>query len=278
MKIRIVRKETENYDNTNDKKYIEADPIRKNQITFEEVLSKIKLLRKKKIKRRLNIKRYVKNRNKFINQTGKIYIRKAIKTDENEMIEDMYVYNNYTKLDENYNEDEFSMDTFRKWKKQHEHYFFPSLNAPWQVRNTFRSMEDNLGKFERERFLKLKFELWIYVNRPLILQEKILDIIYGENEHKNYDKFVMGEMISIIKDLNTINGHIRLLKYEVEKKEKMYRAEKNYSIESDINILYSLIKELNKYLVENLVCNEIEGLSINNSSLVSRYKINNFYL
>lgn len=277
MILRVVRKETDNYDNTNDEKYIEANSIRKNELTFGEVLTKIKLLRKKKINKRLNIKRYTGIKNSFTTRQAKIYIRNTMQTDENELIEDMYIYNNYAKSDENYNKTAFNSNEFRAWKKDHEHYFFPALNAPWQVRHVFRIMEDNLGQFEKERFLKLKFELWIYVNRPLILQEKVLDIIYGENNHKNYDKFIMGEIISIVKELNTINGYIRLIKYMIQRKEKIYMSQKSYSIESDINILYSLINDLNRYILEDLICDEIKKLSIKHSELVNRYRINNFY-
>lgn len=276
--LRVVRKETKNYDNRSDEKYREINLIKRNELNFGEILTRIKLLKTKKIKKKLNIKRYIRTKNKFIEKPSNIYIRRTYSTNENDLIEDMYIYNQYVKSDEEYNDIAFNENKFNKWKKEHKNYFFPALNAPWQVRRVFRIMEDNLGVFEKQRFLNLKFELWIYVNRPMILQEKVLDIIYGDNNNKKYDHFIMGEMISIIKKLDTIEGYISLIKYIFDKKERIYMKEKNYFIESDINILYSLIKELNRYMLKDLGSYEIKRLSINTSDLVNRYKINNFYI
>ena len=277
MILRVVRKETKNYDSRSDDKCKVVNSLKKNELTFGEILTNIKLLKTKKIKKNLNIKRYKRINNKFIEKPVNIYIREAESTNENELIEDMYIYNQYIKSNEEYNNICFNDKQFNQWKKEHENYFFPSLNAPWQVRRIFRVMEENLGVFEKERFLNLKFELWIYVNRPMILQEKVLDIIYGDNNSKRYDHFVMGEIISIIKRLNTIEGYISLIKYISDKKERIYMREKNYAIESDINILSSLINSLNRYIIDDLICDEIKRLSIKHPKLVNKYRINNFY-
>ena len=48
MILRVVGKETKNYNNSNDERSNEINSIRKNGITFGEILTKIKLLKKKK--------------------------------------------------------------------------------------------------------------------------------------------------------------------------------------------------------------------------------------
>ena len=58
MILRVVSKETKNYNNSNDERYNEINSIRKNGMTFGEILTKIKLLKKKKTRRNLIIKRY----------------------------------------------------------------------------------------------------------------------------------------------------------------------------------------------------------------------------
>ena len=175
MILRVERKETKNYDNTNDEKFIEASLVKRHRLTFGEILTKIKLLKTKKSKRRINIKRYIKTKDKFVNRPFNITIGKTIKSDENVLVEDMFIYKEYSELNMPENTC-FNSEEFKAWKKEHNNYFFPSLDAPWQVRRIFRTMEENLGSFEKERFLKLKFELWIYVNKPMVLQEKVLEV------------------------------------------------------------------------------------------------------
>lgn len=274
MILRVVRKETKNYNNSNDERCSEIDSVRKNGVTFGEILTKIKLLKKKKTKRGLIIKRYKKTENDFITSLSKIIIRKTLKNDENELVEDTYLLNEY--LSDNKNISRVKSDEFMRWKKKHNNYFFPSLDAPWQVRKVFRVMEDNLGAFEKEQFLNLKFELWIYVNKPIALQDKILDIIYGENEHQNYNKLVMGDLINILKNLNSIGGYMRLIDFITEKREKMYRGERSYIIETDINILTSIKTELNRYVSKEVIANDIKRLVIQPSSMVKKYRLNNF--
>lgn len=274
MILRVVRKETNNYNNSNDERCSEICSIKRNGLTFGEVLTKIKLLKDKKTKRRLIIKRYKKCENEFITSLSRIIIRKTIKNDENELVEDTYLYNEYLSDDNEIKK--VNSDEFIRWKKKHNNYFFPSLDAPWQVRKAFRIMENNLGEFEKEQFLKLRFELWIYVNKPIVLQDKILDIIYGEKrEHDVYDKLVMGDLISILKGLNSIKGYMRLLNYITEKREKMYKGERSYDIETDINILTSIKNELNRYISKETIKNEIKRLVMQPSSIVRKYKLNN---
>lgn len=276
MRLRVERKETKNYDNTNDEKFIEANLIKRHGLTFGEILTKIKLLKTKKNKRRIKIKRYTKIKDKFISIPFNITIRKTVEADENVLVEDMFVYNEYLKLDMPENTC-FNSDEFRQWKQEHNNYFFPALDAPWQVRRIFRTMEENLGSFEKERFLKLKFELWIYINKPMVLQEKVLDIMYSGRERPNYDNLVMGKIISIIKNLNTINGYIRLIEYITEKREKMYISEKNKCIQTDINILSSIEKELKWYVSNGVINDEIKKLKIRSPHLLNKYRINNFF-
>lgn len=276
MILRVERKETKNYDNTNDEKFIEASLVKRHRLTFGEILTKIKLLKTKKSKRRINIKRYIKTKDKFVNRPFNITIRKTIKSDENVLVEDMFIYKEYSELNMPENTC-FNSEEFKAWKKEHNNYFFPSLDAPWQVRRIFRTMEENLGSFEKERFLKLKFELWIYVNKPMVLQEKVLDIMYEGRERPNYDNLVMGKIISIIKNLNSINGYIRLIKYIAEKREQMYISEKNKCIQTDINILSSIEKELKWYVSNNVINDEIKRLKIRAPYLLNKYRINNFF-
>lgn len=276
MILRVERKETKNYDNTNDEKFIEASLVKRHRLTFGEILTKIKLLKTKKSKRRINIKRYIKTKDKFVNRPFNITIRKTIKSDENVLVEDMFIYKEYSELNMPENTC-FNSEEFKAWKKEHNNYFFPSLDAPWQVRRIFRTMEENLGSFEKERFLKLKFELWIYVNKPMVLQEKVLDIMYEGRERPNYDNLVMGKIISIIKNLNSINGYIRLIKYIAEKREQMYISEKNKCTQTDINILSSIEKELKWYVSNNVINDEIKRLKIRAPYLLNKYRINNFF-
>lgn len=276
MILRVERKETKNYDNTNDEKFIEANLIKRHVLTFGEILTKIKLLKTKKSKRRINIKRYTKIKDKFISLPFNITIRKTVEADENVLVEDMFVYNQYSELDMPENTC-FNSDEFRQWKQKHNNYFFPALDAPWQVRRIFRTMEENLGSFEKERFLKLKFELWIYINKPMVLQEKVLDIMYSGRERPNYDNLVMGKIISIIKNLNSINGYIRLIEYITEKREKMYISEKNKFIQTDINILSSIEKELKWHISNGVINDEIKKLKIRPPHLLNKYRINNFF-
>ena len=274
MILRVVSKETKNYNNSNDERYNEINSIRKNGMTFGEILTKIKLLKKRKTKRRLIIKRYKKTDKSFINSLSKIIIRKTLKNDENELVEDTHIYNEY--LSDSNDITKVKSDEFMKWKEKHNNYFFPALNAPWQVRKVFRVMEECLGEFEKERFLSLKFELWIYVNKPIVLQDKLLDIIYGKREHKTYDKLVMGELINIIKNLNSITGYIRLIKYITEKREKMYRGERDHSVETDINILTSIEMQLNRYISKDIFNDEFKRLRIKSDNMVKKYRLNNF--
>lgn len=274
MILRVVSKETKNYNNSNDERYSEINSIRKNGITFGEILTKIKLLKKKKTRRKLIIKRYKKIDKNFINSLSKIIIRKTLKNDENELVEDTHIYNEY--LSDSNKVTKVKSDEFMKWKEKHNNYFFPALNAPWQVRKVFRVMEECLGEFEKERFLNLKFELWIYVNKPIVLQDKLLDIIYGKREHKTYDKLVMGDLINIIKNLNSITGYIRLIRYITEKREKMYRGERDYSVETDINILTSIEMQLNRYIYEEIFNDEFKRLRIKSDNMVKKYRLNNF--
>lgn len=275
MRLRIVSKETKNYNNSNDEKNNEINCIRKNEITFGEILTKIRLLRKRKTKRKLIIKRYRKNDRNFISSLSKIRMRRTLKSDENEVVEDTHIYNEYLSDSEgitNINSDEFKI-----WKEKHNNYFFPALNAPWQVRKVFRIMEECLGDFEKKKFLNLKFELWIYVNKPMILQDKVLDIVYGESKHKTYDKLVMGDLINIIKNLNSIQGYIKLIDYITEKREKMYRGKREYSIETDINILTSIKMQLNRYIIKDILFDEeIKYLKLKPANMVKKYRINNF--
>lgn len=275
MRLRIVSKETKNYNNSNDEKNNEINCIRKNEITFGEIFTKIRLLRKRKTKRKLIIKRYRKNDRNFISSLSKIRMRRTLKSDENEVVEDTHIYNEYLSDSEgitNINSDEFKI-----WKEKHNNYFFPALNAPWQVRKVFRIMEECLGDFEKKKFLNLKFELWIYVNKPMILQDKVLDIVYGESKHKTYDKLVMGDLINIIKNLNSIQGYIKLIDYITEKREKMYRGKREYSIETDINILTSIKMQLNRYIIKDILFDEeIKYLKLKPANMVKKYRINNF--
>lgn len=274
MILRVVSKETKNYNNSNDERYNEINSIRKNGMTFGEILTKIKLLKKRKTKRRLIIKRYKKTDKSFINSLSKIIIRKTLKNDENELVEDTHIYNEY--LSDSNDITKVKSDEFRKWKEKHNNYFFPALNAPWQVRKVFRVMEECLGGFEKERFLNLKFELWIYVNKPIVLQNKVLDIIYGKRKHKIYDKLVMGDLINIIKNLNSITGYIRLIRYITEKREKMYRGERDHSVETDINILTSIEMQLNRYISKDIFNDEFKRLRIKSDNMVKKYRLNNF--
>lgn len=276
MILRVERKQTKNYDNSNDEKYIEANLVKRHELTFGEILTKIKLLKKKKTKRRIKIKRYTRIKDKIITLPVNITMRKTLKSDENVLIEDMYIYNEYVDS-EVLDNISFNSDEFRQWKEKHNNYFFPSLNAPWQVRRIFRTMEENLGNFEKERFLKLKFELWIYINKPMVLQEKVLDIMYNKRERPSYDKFVMGEIISIIKHLNSINGYIKLIEYITEKRESMYICEKDNLIQTDINILSSIEKQIKDCITDSIVNDQIKNLKIKTPNLLKKYIINNFY-
>lgn len=274
MILRVVSKETKNYNNSNDEIYNEVDSIRKNEITFGEILTRIKLFKKRKTKRRLIIKRYKKIDKSFLNSLSKITIRKTVDNEENELIEDTHIYNKY--LSDSKYINNIKNDEFIKWKEEHNNYFFPALNAPWQVRKVFRVMEECLGEFEKQHFLNLKFELWIYVNKPMILQDKVLDIIYGKRDHKTYDRLVMGELINIMKNLDSINGYIRLIRYIAEKREKMYRGDRNYLIETDINILTSIEMQLNRYINRDMFIDELKELRIEPGNIVKKYKLNKF--
>lgn len=276
MILRVEQKQTKNYDNSNDEKHIEANLIKRHGLTFGEILTKIKLLKTKKTKRKIKIKRYTRIKDKFITLPVNITIRKTQKSDENVLIEDMHIYNEYADS-EMLDNISFNSDEFRQWKEEHNNYFFPSLNAPWQVRRVFRTMEENLGSFEKERFLKLKFELWIYINKPMVLQEKVLDIMYNKRERPSYDEFVMGKIKSIIKNLNSINGYIKLIKYISEKRESMYMCEKDNLIQTDINILSSIEKQIKYYITDSIVNDQIKNLKIKPPYLLKKYIVNNFY-
>ncbi len=277
MILRVERKETKNYNNSNDERYIEADFIKRHELTFGEILTKIKLLKRKNTKRKkINIKRYTKKKDKFAMLPVNVTFRKAICLEENKLVEDMYVYNTYIDKD-NDKKISFNSNEFEKWKEKHNKYFFPMLDAPWQVRRIFRVMEENLGAFEKERLLKLKFELWIYVNKPMILQDKVLDIMYNNRERPDYDKFVMGKIINILKKLNSINGYIELIKYISEKRECVYITDKSKSIQTDINILSSIEQQLKRYVLDSIINDEIKNLKIRPNYLLNKYRINNFY-
>ena len=101
--------------------------------------------------------------------------------------------------------------------------------------------------------------------------------MYEGRERPNYDNLVMGKIISIIKNLNSINGYIRLIKYIAEKREQMYISEKNKCTQTDINILSSIEKELKWYVSNNVINDEIKRLKIRAPYLLNKYRINNFF-
>lgn len=276
MRLRVEQKQTQNYNNSNDERYSEVNLIKRHELTFGEILSKIKLVKTKKTKRKIKIKRYTIKKDEFITLPINIAMRKTLESDEKVLIEDLHIYNEYVGS-EILGNIFFNSDEFKQWKEEHNSYFFPLLNAPWQVRRVFRTMEKNLGSFEKERFLNLKFELWIYINKPMVLQEKTLDIMYNGRKRPNYDKFVMGEIISIIKNLNSIDGYIKLIKYISKKRESMYIYEKDNLVQTDINILSSIENQLKSYINDNDINDQIKSLKIKPPHLLNKYRINNFY-
>ena len=86
----------------------------------------------------------------------------------------------------------------------------------------------------------------------------------------------MGDLINIIKNLNSITGYIRLIRYITEKREKMYRGERDYSVETDINILTSIEMQLNIYISKDIFNDEFKRLRIKSDNMVKKYRLNNF--
>ena len=56
----------------------------------------------------------------------------------------------------------------------------------------------------------------------------------------------------------------------------MYRGERDYSVETDINILTSIEMQLNRYISKDIFNDEFKRLRIKSDNMVKKYRLNNF--
>lgn len=61
--------------------------------------------------------------------------------EEQELIEDEKTYQMFNLKEYGI---EFNSEKFKMWKKEHNYNTYPPLDAPWQVRRTFREIEENV--------------------------------------------------------------------------------------------------------------------------------------
>lgn len=101
--------------------------------------------------------------NSIVNRINEISAKELDAKDQ-VLLEDKYIYSKYHLIEAGI---EFESNEFYNWKEENKDLYFPSLDAPWEVRRAWREFDERITKSNEDRvFNSLEEQMHFNVTRP----------------------------------------------------------------------------------------------------------------